>query len=37
MIAGLHYFDSWTLVVYLRKRKWSNKRMDLGGYLWNVI
>ena len=30
LIAGLQCFDSWTLVVSLRRRKWTN---DLGGQL----
>ena len=30
-IALLQYFDSWTLLVSLRRRKWPNKGMDLGG------
>lgn len=30
-IAGHKDFDSWTLTVILTRRKWSNKRMDLGG------
>jgi hypothetical protein len=29
LIAGLDYFESWTLVVNLRKRKWPNKEIDL--------
>jgi hypothetical protein len=31
LIAGLQYFDSWTLLLTLRRRTWPNKEMDLGG------
>lgn len=31
VIAGLQYFDSWTLVVSLRRRKWPNKGIDIAG------
>jgi hypothetical protein len=31
LIAGLQYFDSLTLLVSLRRRKWTNKGIDLGG------
>ena len=30
LVAGLQYFDSWTLVVRLRGRKWPNTGIDLG-------
>ena len=33
MIAGPQYFDSWTLEVSLRKRKKSNKVIEVGGQL----
>jgi hypothetical protein len=29
LIAGLQYFDSWTLVISLRRRKLPNKGIDL--------
>lgn len=31
VIAELQNFDSWTLVVKLRRRKWSIKGIDLDG------
>lgn len=31
LIAELQYFDSWALVVGLRRRKCPNKGIDLGG------
>jgi hypothetical protein len=31
LIAKLQCFDSWTLVVSLKRRKWPNKGIDLGG------
>jgi hypothetical protein len=32
LIPGLQYFDFWSLVVSLRKKKrWLNKEIDLGG------
>jgi hypothetical protein len=31
LIAGLQYFNSWTLEDSLRRRKWRNKGIDLGG------
>jgi hypothetical protein len=31
LIDGLQYFDSCTLVVSPRRRKWPNKGTDLGG------
>ena len=31
LIAGLQYFDSWTLAATLRRREWLNKVIDLGG------
>jgi hypothetical protein len=33
LIARLHYFDSWTLVVSLRRKKWANRPqvIDLHG------
>ena len=31
LIAGLQYFDCWTLVVSLRRKKWPNKVINLGG------
>jgi hypothetical protein len=30
LIGGLQYFDSWTLVVSLRRKKWINKGIGLG-------
>jgi hypothetical protein len=30
LIAGVQYFDSWTLVISFRRRKWPNKGIDLG-------
>jgi hypothetical protein len=33
VIAGPQYFDSWTLVVSLRRRKRPNKGIGLGGWL----
>jgi hypothetical protein len=33
LFAGIKYFDSWTLVVNLRRRKWPNKGIDLAGWL----
>jgi hypothetical protein len=29
MTAGLQYFDSWTLVVSLKGRKWPTEGIDL--------
>lgn len=37
LIAGLQYFESWTLVVSLRRRKWSNEEIDLGASFRNAI
>jgi hypothetical protein len=37
LIAGLQYFDSRTLVVSLRRRKWPNKGIDLVASFKNVI
>ena len=37
LIAGLHYFDGWTLVVSLRKGKWPNKGIDTVVSFRNVI
>lgn len=34
LMAGHQDFDSWTLIVILRGRKWLFKRMDLGGLLY---
>lgn len=31
LIAGLEYFDSWTLKVSIKRRDWLNKGLDLGG------
>jgi hypothetical protein len=36
LIAGLQYFDSHTLVVSLRRRKWPNKGIDLLASFRNV-
>jgi len=33
LIAGLQYFDRWTLVVRPRKRKWPDNGKDLGSQL----
>lgn len=33
LTAALKYFDSWTLIGSLRRRKWSNTGGDLGGEL----
>jgi hypothetical protein len=33
LIAGLQYVDIWTLMDSLRRRKWPNKGVELGGQL----
>jgi hypothetical protein len=37
LIAELQYFDSWILVVSLRRRKWPNKGIVLVTRFWNAI
>ena len=36
LIAGLQYFDTWTLVVSLRRRRQPNKGLHLGGWLQEI-
>ena len=31
LIAELEYFASWTLIISLQRKKWSNKGIDSGG------
>ena len=33
MTTGFQYFDSWALVVSLRRRKWPHKETSLGAQL----